>query len=314
MGAWTTRIFDDDGASDIRAEYRILLGYGVPPEEAYRLIKDNFYKDYENSDDEDVYWLSIALYQWQNGILMDEVKENALRCIDNEEYLERWKDSGEKVYQKRKQVLQTLREKLLTEVNPVRKIPKCPSYYRTKTKWKVGDLLAYRILQDFSCWADDEYESNRKVAECREKMEGKYFLLRVVENGQRPVTRLYPELDYTSWSCFMVYDWTGESIPSEKEIKNLPFKKIVAHLLPNGVKKVVSAESFDYEKRDRKYAEIIYLGNDPSFEEQKPQLYLENRGCPSSDVRNFNADILMSFADLEDKGMVWMYPKYTHKK
>lgn len=78
MGAWTTRIFDDDGASDIRAEYRILLGYGVPLEEAYRLIKDNFYKDYENSDDEDVYWLSIALYQWQNGILMDEVKENAI--------------------------------------------------------------------------------------------------------------------------------------------------------------------------------------------------------------------------------------------
>ena len=112
----------------------------------------------------------------------------------------------------------------------------------------------------------------------------------------------------------VVYYWTGESIPSEKDIKNLPFKKIVAHLLPNGVKKVVSAESFDYEKRDRKYAEIIYLGNDPSFEEQKPQLYLENRGCPSSDVRNFNADILMSFADLEDKGMVWMYPKYTRKK
>ena len=245
---------------------------------------------------------------------MDEVKENALRCIDNEEYLERWKDSGEKVYQKRKQVLQTLREKLLTEVNPVRKIPKCPSYYRTKTKWKVGDLLAYRILQDFSCWADDEYESNRKVAEYREKMEGKYFLLRVVENGQRPVTDLYPELDYTSWSCFMVYDWTGEIIPSEKEIKSLPFKKIVAHLLPDGVKRVVSAESFDYEKRDRKYAEIIYLGNDPSFEEQKPELYLENRGCPSDDTQGLNIDILMSFIDLEDKGTVWMYPEYTRKK
>ena len=92
---------------------------------------------------------------------MDEVKEHALRCIDNEEYLERWKDSGEKVYQKRKQVLQTLREKLLTEVNPVRKIPKCPSYYRIKTEWKVGDLLAYCILPDFSHRAKSEYESYR---------------------------------------------------------------------------------------------------------------------------------------------------------
>lgn len=112
----------------------------------------------------------------------------------------------------------------------------------------------------------------------------------------------------------MVYDWTGEIIPSEKEIKSLPFKKIVAHLLPDGVKRVVSAESFDYEKRDRKYAEIIYLGNDPSFEEQKPELYLENRGCPSDDTQGLNIDILMSFIDLEDKGTVWMYPEYTRKK
>ena len=86
MGAWTTRIFDDDGAADIRSEYRILLGYGVPNEKAYELIRDCYYKVYEKEDDEDIYWLAIALYQWQNGILLDEVKENALRCIDKREY------------------------------------------------------------------------------------------------------------------------------------------------------------------------------------------------------------------------------------
>ena len=93
MGAWTTRIFDDDGAADIRAEYKILLGYGVSPEETYTRIKDYFYKDYQEEDDEDVYWISIALFQWQNGILMDEVKEKALQCIESENYLERWKES-----------------------------------------------------------------------------------------------------------------------------------------------------------------------------------------------------------------------------
>ncbi|MDE6568131.1 MAG: hypothetical protein K2K70_10430 [Lachnospiraceae bacterium] len=72
----------------------ILIGYGVPNEKAYELIRDCYYKDYEGEDDEDIYWLAIALYQWQNGVLLEEVKENALRCIDKGEYLERWKDSA----------------------------------------------------------------------------------------------------------------------------------------------------------------------------------------------------------------------------
>ncbi len=94
MGAWSTRIFDDDGAADIRADYRILLGYGIPNEEAYRKIREKYYPEYRGKDDEDVYWLSIALYQWQNGVLMEGVKENAIRCIDDGRYLEVWKESS----------------------------------------------------------------------------------------------------------------------------------------------------------------------------------------------------------------------------
>lgn len=133
MGAWSTRIFDDDGAADILAEYKILLGYGIPPEEAYQKVHDYFAENYIGSDDEDVFWLGIALYQWKNGILMDEVKENALRCIDDGEYLERWRESGEKVYQKRKETLRVFKDKLLNEVNEKKKkFSKCPAYYRKK--------------------------------------------------------------------------------------------------------------------------------------------------------------------------------------
>ena len=35
MGAWSTRIFDNDMTADILAEYKTLLGYGILPEEAY---------------------------------------------------------------------------------------------------------------------------------------------------------------------------------------------------------------------------------------------------------------------------------------
>lgn len=104
----------------------------------------------------------------------------------------------------RKAVLETLREKLINEVNPVKKVGKCPYYYRSKTKWKEGDLLAYRILEDFSCMAKGTSEVCIKMGECIERLKGKYVLLRVVENKQRPVTDMYPELDYMSWSNVML--------------------------------------------------------------------------------------------------------------
>ena len=83
MGTWETRIFDDDDAADIYAEYRILLGYKMNPDKAWQLIYNYFYPDYKGSDDEDVFWLSVALYQWQNGILMNEENERRLaeKCV-----------------------------------------------------------------------------------------------------------------------------------------------------------------------------------------------------------------------------------------
>lgn len=62
MGAWTTRIMDDDGVRDIIDEYKIIMGYGVQPEDAYKAIYEYFYKDYEGEDDEDTFWLAVALY------------------------------------------------------------------------------------------------------------------------------------------------------------------------------------------------------------------------------------------------------------
>ena len=105
MGTWSANIFDNDGAEEIKEEYKTLLGYGMSLEEAYKRIEDYFYPNYKDQDDEDVYWLSIALFQWENGILQDEVKQHALECIANDEYLEIWKEDAE-LYAERKRVLE----------------------------------------------------------------------------------------------------------------------------------------------------------------------------------------------------------------
>lgn len=137
MGAWSAEIFDDDGAEEIKEEYKTLLGYGLEPQEVYERIRDYFYEDYKGQLDEDVYWLAIALFQWENGILLDEVKQEALKCIEDERYLERWKDSGEEIYQEMNKILKNFKYNLIHIVNEKRKrFPKCHRSYRYKTSWK----------------------------------------------------------------------------------------------------------------------------------------------------------------------------------
>lgn len=228
MGAWSAEIFDDDGADEIKEEYKILLGYGMPRQEAYKKIEDYFYPDYQGQHDEDVYWLSIALFQWQNGILLDTVKQHALECIADNSYLERWKDSGEKIYQERKEVLEGLKYKLINIVNEERKkFPKCPKYYRDKTQWEVGDLLTYKMLSPIFEWGDCvKLEDKTRFCKAQELIKGRYLLLRVVEIDKTPVSSICPELDYSSSAVVMLYDWVGDMLPTSEDISRLKFKPI----------------------------------------------------------------------------------------
>ncbi len=305
MGAWSTRIFDDDGASDIRAEYKILLGYGIDPKEAYEKIREFFYKDYEGQDDEDVYWLSIALFQWQNGILMQEVKEKALYFIEQESYLERWKEGGERVYQKRKEILNTLKNKLLYEVNPTKKkFPKCPLYYRKKTKWKVGDLIAYRVIGKPYLQNSEQKE----LTEMANYLLGKYVLLRVVAITKKPVTFLYPELDYSSSANMMLYDWVGEAIPLLDDISQLEFRPIAVRCL-NGVWEIASGIGFELlgNEVEKECCEITYLGNDEQFLDDKPELYKMNDGCPWEHPSTFNITLAETFLITKESKIRWHY-------
>ncbi|MGN0495038.1 MAG: hypothetical protein ACI4GW_02305 [Lachnospiraceae bacterium] len=309
MRIWTTEIFEEDGATDIIAEYKIMLGYNVSPEEAYQKIEEYFLKDYFEKDDEDVYWLAIALFQWQNGILLENIKEKALWCIDNGTYLERWKESGNEKYNKRKETLQILKTKLLNEVNPRKdKFPKCPMFYRQKTKWKVGDLLAYKILKEPYSNASNELTKENGIAVVEKELWKKYVLLRVVEVVKRPVSLLKPELDYTSYANIMLYDWVGETIPSEKEISKLKFKPIVVSLNKD-ICEVVSGISLDWNgtKEEKKYAEIIRIGTDERFASVVPSLYMENDGCPLSEVSQFNYTLAQTFFVSETVKKKWHY-------
>lgn len=220
MGAWGAGILQDDSVTDIIGDYRILLGYKVKNEEAYELIKKTYYTDFKGADDEDIFWFALAIYQVRNGILLEEVKENAFRFLENPTSLDVWKDSGESIYQNRLKVLAKLKDELLNpSVTSLKKIAKPPSYWREKTKFKVGDLLAYKIKYDY-----------------KNKYNGKYALFRVIKIFRRPITKVKPELDYSSSSGLGLYNWIGSMIPSAEIAEDLEFiylKNYCEQLYPN---------------------------------------------------------------------------------
>ena len=141
MGAWGTKIFQDDLAQDIKETYIDLLKQGKKNEE----ITKKLIEKYANNLDKDeisVFWFALADIQWDYGRLLDNVKEQALSYIKSGEDLKRWKEEAEeKDYLKRKEVLKNLEQKLNSTMPKEKKVMPYRNYI---CPWKEGNLTIYR--------------------------------------------------------------------------------------------------------------------------------------------------------------------------
>ena len=64
-----------------------------------------------DSEEEPLFWFALADTQWNYGRLIPKVKEKALHFLAQDEELQRWQDSGQKLMAWKK-TLNTLKEKL----------------------------------------------------------------------------------------------------------------------------------------------------------------------------------------------------------
>ena len=167
-------------------------------------------------------------------------------------------------------------------------------------------MLAYKIHEpDEVTKSDDVFYSNvyKKVKE----LDGKIVLLRVVNVLKKPVTKLYPELDYHSWANMMLYDRCGDEIPEETIIENLQFRPIVMDY-SDRKRKIVSNVTLDNPDNKKMFGEITFLKNDSSFMEKIPNLYLQNSGSPLEFYSSFNQSLALTFLNLDGED-VWYYTK-----
>lgn len=221
MGAWGTAIFSDDLASDVRREYNLLISFGKDNEETEEMLI-SYYRDIldKNNPDENVFWFALALSEWKKGRLSERTKSKAIYFLENGNDLERWKYQGnEKKYQKRVQVLQEFKETILSPM-PEKKNVRKPTVHHCP--WKVGSLLAYRIIANKSLSTHPCFK--------------KYALLRVLKVYKNPVSVVAPAECYNESMLIGLYGWIGDEIPEPEIVDGLdyiPISNQVIKMPPN---------------------------------------------------------------------------------
>ena len=142
MGTWGIKLYDDDLSMDIKSEYEDRLHRGKIGEEiTQELISEN--KELiDDVEEGPLFWLALADTQWELGRLENFVKEKAIKYIDSGIVLKRWKTNNPKEAIKREEILQELKNKLLTQQPKEKNISQYKEY---KCKWKNGDVYAWEI-------------------------------------------------------------------------------------------------------------------------------------------------------------------------
>jgi hypothetical protein len=185
MGAWSTAIFGDDTACDVRNAYRELVANGSSGPQATDQLLREWGEIIDDEDDGPVFWLALAATQWACGRLEDRVKAKAMKVIANDSSLGRWSEGRDsKMLKQRRAALARLRDQLQSPQPDVKRIRKRPL---KECLWSVGEVLAYRLRS------------------------GESVLLHVMgEFGSSPI--------------FALLAWVGKHIPSAERIKDLPLK------------------------------------------------------------------------------------------
>lgn len=141
MGAWGTKLFDDDEAADLRASYRTYLADAQSDAGATDLSAQSFGATLERPGESTSFWLALGSIQWQLGRLDPRVRQACLGIIDEGTDLARWSDPKDRA--RRERVLAELRARLLSPLPAAKPMPKpIPTQL---PGWEPGEVIGRRL-------------------------------------------------------------------------------------------------------------------------------------------------------------------------
>ena len=264
MGAWGTGLYQDDTTDDIREEYLNYLRIGLTNEEATnKVLEENDWWE-EDKEEGSLLWFALADTQWKYGRLMDKVKKQALKYIEEGTDLERWEED-KKLYKKRKEVLEKLKEKLNSPMPEEKKVGKLKML---RSPWKDGDILLYQIL-------DEDLKDHKYYK--------KYVILKVFKISKSKIGTLPIEQYYDESNVVALYNWVGDKKIEKSFLKNLKPIVMQEDNMPSyGIYRLYEMDFDIYSRNELKMLNIEVLLND------KDEIYLKNppkRNVPMRGIR-----------------------------
>ena len=145
MGIWGPGLYESDLAEEIKVYFNDQLRRGKRGEQITTELLDKYKDVLQDYDEMSVFWLALADMQWDFGRLEDYVKNEAIKCLNNEYGTIDCSNYPWDI-KKRKEVLFSLNEKLNTPQPPPKRITKYKYYH---CDWNIGDVFAYQFSCDF---------------------------------------------------------------------------------------------------------------------------------------------------------------------
>ena len=259
MGAWGANLYQDDVALDVKDEYKDNLRRGKTNEETMQEIIDKYQELLEDEEDRGVFWLALADTQWNLGRLDEQVKKQALEIIELGTDLKRW-EINEKLYNKRKEILEKLKEKLLSPQPEEKRMPKYRTY---KCEWKNGDVFAYQLKSEYAKeqGLEGRYLIIQKIDEIDWYPCSTIPLVRVKITEDKTIPKTEKEIDELEYiqTWFTSYErrFAGFSAlrPLKDQIKGMSFNTDEYGLLPEYMVSIVITS------KNMTKGKLTYLGN-----------------------------------------------------
>ena len=259
MGAWGANLYQDDVALDVKDEYKDNLRRGKTNEETMQEIIDKYQELLEDEEDRGVFWLALADTQWNLGRLDEQVKKQALEIIELGTDLKRW-EVNEKLYNKRKEILEKLKEKLLSPQPEEKRMPKYRTY---KCEWENGDVFAYQLKSEYAKeqGLEGRYLIIQKIDEIDWYPCSTIPLVRVKITEDKTIPKTEKEIDELEYiqTWFTSYErrFAGFSAlrPLKDQIKGMSFNTDEYGLLPEYMVSIVITS------KNMTKGKLTYLGN-----------------------------------------------------
>ena len=284
MGAWGTGLYQDDITCDVKENYINLLKIGTEPKEAMEEMIENWEDCIEDVEEGPLFWFALADTQWKYGLLDEKVKKKALQYIEAGTDLERWKED-KKLYEKRKIVLEKLKEKINSEQPQGKKIPKL---HLSKRMFSIGDIILYQIQ-------NEELKEHRWYK--------KYVLLKIVGIkklgiGIEPIEKYHNEIDIMS-----LYNWIGNTKPNENVINVLHIININEPMdIDEDIERNLTTVLNPFSKREIKKYGLEVIENTPKNTYTDNEVREKFLGWSWPSIYSFDFDIVRALEKAENSG------------